>query len=86
MDKQNLLSVVVADDEQELLGAVCQLIDWEGIGFKLVGRASNGLDALQLVEELQPDFLLTDIHMPFISGRRWPRRSRPCSRSFRWRF
>ena len=86
MDKQNLLSVVVADDEQELLGAVCQLIDWAGIGFKLVGRASNGLDALQLVEELQPDFLLTDIHMPFISGRRWPRRSRPCSRSFRWRF
>ena len=68
MDKQNLLSVVVADDEQELLGAVCQLIDWEGIGFRLVGRASNGLDALQLVEELQPDFLLTDIHMPFISG------------------
>ena len=68
MDKQNLLSVVVADDEQELLGAVCQLIDWGGIGFKLVGRASNGLDALQLVEELQPDFLLTDIHMPFISG------------------
>ena len=68
MDKQNLLSVVVADDEQELLGAVCQLIDWEGIGFQLVGRASNGLDALQLVEELQPDFLLTDIHMPFISG------------------
>lgn len=68
MNKQNLLSVVVADDEQELLGAVCQLIDWEGIGFRLVGRASNGLDALQLVEELQPDFLLTDIHMPFISG------------------
>ena len=68
MDKQNLLSVVVADDEQELLGAVCQLIDWAGIGFKLVGRASNGLEALQLVEELQPDFLLTDIHMPFISG------------------
>ena len=68
MNKQNLLSVVVADDEQELLGAVCQLIDWAGIGFKLVGRASDGLDALQLVEELQPDFLLTDIHMPFISG------------------
>ena len=68
MNKQNLLSVVVADDEQELLGAVWQLIDWAGIGFRLVGRASNGLDALQLVEELQPDFLLTDIHMPFISG------------------
>ena len=26
-----------------------------------MGRAGNGLDALQLVEELQPDLLLTDI-------------------------
>ena len=47
---------------------MCQLIDWQALGFRLVGRASNGLDALQLVEELQPDFLLTDIRMPFISG------------------
>ena len=63
-----VLSVLVADDEPELLGAVCQLIDWDALGFRLVGRASNGLDALQLIEELQPDFLLTDIRMPFISG------------------
>ena len=28
----------------------------------------NGLDALQLVEQLQPDLLLTDIQMPFITG------------------
>ena len=64
----NLLTAVVADDEPELLNAVCQLIDWESIGFRLVGKASNGLDALQLVEAVQPDFLLTDIRMPFISG------------------
>ena len=63
-----VLSVLVADDEPELLGAVCQLIDWDALGFRLLGRASNGLDALQLIEELQPDFLLTDIRMPFISG------------------
>lgn len=62
------LTVLVADDEPELLQAVCQLIDWQALGFRLVGRASNGLEALQLVEELQPDFLLTDIRMPFISG------------------
>ena len=53
------LTVLVADDEPELLQAVCQLIDWQALGFRLVGRASNGLEALQLVEELQPDFLLT---------------------------
>ena len=68
MEKHQVLTVLVADDEPELLGAVCQLIDWESLGFRLVGRAGNGLDALQLVEALQPDFLLTDIRMPFISG------------------
>lgn len=68
MKKEPELTILVADDEPELLGAVCQLIDWQSTGFRLVGRASNGLDALQLVESLQPDFLLTDIRMPFISG------------------
>lgn len=37
-------------------------------GFRLVGNARNGLDALELVEQLEPDLLLTDIRMPFISG------------------
>lgn len=68
MKNEERLSVIVADDEPELLNAVCQLIDWETLGFHLVGRAGNGLDALQLVEQLQPDFLLTDIRMPFITG------------------
>ena len=52
MEKHQVLTVLVADDEPELLGAVCQLIDWESLGFRLVGRAGNGLDALQMVEAL----------------------------------
>ena len=63
-----IFTIVVADDEEELLDDVCTLIDWESIGFRLVGRANNGLDALQLVEQLEPDLLLTDIQMPFIKG------------------
>ena len=63
-----VFTIVVADDEEELLDDVCTLIDWEKIGFRLVGRANNGLDALQLVEQLEPDLLLTDIQMPFIKG------------------
>lgn len=68
MNEKERYTVVVADDEPELLNAVCQMIRWEDIGFTLVGSAGNGLDALQLVEQLQPDLLLSDIHMPFISG------------------
>lgn len=50
-----LYTVVVADDEDELREAVCTMIPWQELGFRLAGSASNGLDALQLVEEHQPD-------------------------------
>ena len=68
MTAKTLYSVIVADDEDELREAVCNMIPWEDYGFRLVGSASNGLDALQMVEECEPDLLLTDIRMPFISG------------------
>lgn len=41
---------------------------WCAGPYRPADRAGNGLDALELVERLQPDLLLTDIHMPFISG------------------
>lgn len=68
MTAKTLYTVVVADDEDELREAVCRMIPWQELGFRLVGSASNGLDALQLVEKHEPDLLLTDIRMPFISG------------------
>ena len=68
MASDTLYTVVVADDEYELREAVCTMIPWQELGYRLVGSAGNGLDALQLVEELRPDLLLTDIRMPFISG------------------
>ena len=68
MAAKSLYTVVVADDEDELREAVCMMTPWQDFGFCLVGSASNGLDALQLVEKHEPDLLLTDIRMPFISG------------------
>ena len=68
MDPKTQNTVVVAVDEDELREAVCTMFPWEELGFRLAGSASNGLDALQLVEEHGPDLLLTDIRMPFISG------------------
>ena len=46
MSEPNIYTVVVADDEQELREAVCAMIPWESLGFRLLASASNGLDAL----------------------------------------
>ena len=60
--------IIVADDEEELRRAIIRKIQWEEIGFQVVGEAENGAEALELVEKLEPDLILTDIRMPFISG------------------
>lgn len=63
-----MYTVIVADDEEEIRRALVKKIDWESLGFELVGEASNGAEALELTEKLCPDLLLTDIMMPFIGG------------------
>ncbi len=63
-----MYTVIVADDEEELRRALIRRVDWESIGFSVAGEAENGAEALELVEKYEPDLLLTDIRMPFISG------------------
>lgn len=43
-------------------------IDWESLGFSVVGTAQNGKEALELIEEYHPDLLISDIKMPFMDG------------------
>ena len=63
-----MYTVVVADDEEELRRALIRRVNWEEAGFRVVGEAENGAEALELVDKLEPDLLLTDIQMPFITG------------------
>ena len=63
-----MYTIIVADDEEELRRALIEKVDWESVGFKVIGEAENGVEALELVERLKPDLLLTDIRMPFVSG------------------
>ena len=63
-----MYTVVVADDEEEIRRGIVRRVNWERAGFKVVGEAENGVEALELVEKLEPDLLLTDIRMPFLTG------------------
>lgn len=65
MDKYKVLLV---DDEEEVIQVIMKKINWEGIGFLVAGYANNGIRALEMVEEVQPDVIMTDIKMPFMDG------------------
>ena len=71
-----MYTVIFADDEEELRKAIIHKIDWNAVGFEVIGEAGNGAEALELVEKLGPDLLLTDIKMPFISGIELARQAR----------
>ena len=58
-----MYSVLVVDDEIRQREAVIKSVNWEKAGFKVVGDAENGIEALELLEKLEPDLILTDIKM-----------------------
>ena len=51
-------------------------IDWEGLGFSVIGYATNGVKALEMLEEFQPDVVMTDIRMPYMDGMELSKRIR----------
>lgn len=60
--------VMIADDEKNIVEGLCRLIDWEGEGCRIVATASNGVQALEQIQELDPDIVISDIRMPLMSG------------------
>lgn len=62
-----MIRIVVAEDQRMMLGALSSLLNLEH-DMQVVGQASNGQEALELVREHVPDICLMDIEMPVKSG------------------
>jgi len=63
----HLIRVVLADDHARVRAGIRSMLDRTD-DILVIGEASNGLEALQLIEELSPDVLVLDIEMPVMNG------------------
>ena len=64
---ENKIRVLLADDDESYLGSLRELIDGQR-ELSVVGTATNGLKAIELVDELIPDAAVLDLHMPLLDG------------------
>lgn len=63
-----MIKVLIADDEQRFRLYMQKVLDWEALGFTIWGIASNGEQAMEMLEEGKPDIALLDINMPRMDG------------------
>jgi len=61
------IRIVLADDHAIFLDGLKMLLSTQS-QFKVVGSANDGQEALRLLENLEVDVLITDIHMPALDG------------------
>lgn len=62
-----MIRIVIAEDQRMLLGALASLLNLEE-DMQIVGKASNGEEAVALVQQHKPDICMMDIEMPIKSG------------------
>jgi two-component system response regulator DesR len=61
------ITVLLADDDELFLESLRALIDRQP-ELAVVAAARNGLEAIELAEELDPDAAVVDLHMPLLDG------------------
>lgn len=64
----NLCKVLIVDDEYIIRQGIAHFLDWKKEGFIIVGEASHGKEALEIIEETKPQIILCDIVMPIMDG------------------
>ncbi|KRF05973.1 hypothetical protein ASG89_19695 [Paenibacillus sp. Soil766] len=60
--------VLIVEDQLNFRKGLVKMLQGGELGWQVVGEAGNGQDALILLDELQPDLVLTDIRMPIMDG------------------
>jgi two-component system response regulator YesN len=67
-DAESMYRFLMVDDEEIVRRGFEAKIDWEGEGFEFLPPCENGREAMLAIDELHPDVVMTDIHMPHADG------------------
>ena len=65
--RKRRIEVVLADDDGGFVESLRTMVD-EQPSLAVVGVAGDGLEAIELVEELAPQAVVIDLHMPLLDG------------------
>jgi two-component system response regulator YesN len=68
MDTQPPIKLCVIDDIKSVVDMISKKIQWMEHGIEIVGTALNGEEGLELIRDVKPDIVLTDIRMPRMDG------------------
>lgn len=63
-----MYNVIIAEDSKPILRHIRMLIESSGLPVRVTATSSNGLEALERLQDGQADILLTDIRMPKLDG------------------
>lgn len=63
-----MLKVLITDDEQMICNLIANILDWEDMGFQIIGMANTGTDAFDIIQKEKPDVVISDIRMPGYDG------------------
>jgi len=66
--KNNSINVIIAEDEDIIRNGLANSIPWDDLGYRVVGVASNGKEALACYQSTRADLIITDIKMPYLDG------------------
>ena len=60
--------VMIIDDEPAIYRLLSKTIDWSAYNMEIVGTAASGIEAINTIDDLQPDVCFVDVQMPFMDG------------------
>ena len=63
-----MIRTLIVDDEFLIRYSIRNAVDWNSLGFEIIGEAENGRDALTQIKNLRPDLVLLDINLPILDG------------------